>query len=237
MKKEKPHENRPVDTSTGTSFTQLNQYGEHSISINTVNELKMTIIDNQGSPVKDENGMPFVPLSPTRYDCTNRIIYLGTEKIRLPVELTPQNDISPQELPYVNALCDVYAERINRVVTIETLNSLPPALHRNFAEQRKAYYSAESIRHSVREVFSDGDKQFLSLEEDAYDGISDTYYSDRHSSGYDRLLAVLDKVTSITLSKSAIMKIIGLIGNLEKKGICHILVNDGKIKSWVNIDE
>ena len=33
------------------------------------------------------------------------------------------------------------------------------------------------------------------------------------------------------------MNIIGLIANLEKKGICHILVNDGTIKSWVNIDE
>ena len=33
------------------------------------------------------------------------------------------------------------------------------------------------------------------------------------------------------------MSIIGLIGNLEKKGVCHILVNDDVIKSWVNIDE
>ena len=33
------------------------------------------------------------------------------------------------------------------------------------------------------------------------------------------------------------MNIIGLIGSLEKKGVCHILVNDDVIKSWVNIDE
>ena len=122
-------------------------------------------------------------------------------------------------------------------MTPDTIGTLSNALRRNFAEQRKAYYSAESVHRSVREVFSDGDKQFQALKTDAYDGISDTLFDDRHTSGYDRLLAVLDKVTNITLSKSSLMNIIGLIANLEKKGICHILVNDGTIKSWVNIDE
>ena len=28
-----------------------------------------------------------------------------------------------------------------------------------------------------------------------------------------------------------------LIGNLEKKGICHILVNDGTIESWVHVND
>ena len=27
------------------------------------------------------------------------------------------------------------------------------------------------------------------------------------------------------------------ISNLEKKGICHMMVNDGDIKSWVRIDD
>ena len=124
-------------------------------------------------------------------------------------------------------------------MTPDTIGTLSNTLRRNFAEQRKAYYSAESIHRSVREVFADGDKQFQhgnagSLFRGA---ISDTLFDDRHTSGYDRLLAVLDKVTNITLSKSSFMNIIGLIANLEKKGICHILVNDGTIKSWVNIDE
>ena len=227
----------PAISSAVAPITQVNQFGDHPVHADHVENLHVTVIENQVSPVEDENGVPFVPLTPTRYDSATRIIYLGTEKIKLPVQLTLQSTISSQELPYVNALCEVYAERISGVVTPDAIGSLPPTLRRNFAEQRKAYYSAESIQRSVREVFADGDKQFQSLKSDAYDGISDTYFDDRHASGYDRLLAVLDKVTNITLSKSALMNIIGLIANLEKKGICHILVNDGTIKSWVNIDE
>ena len=34
-----------------------------------------------------------------------------------------------------------------------------------------------------------------------------------------------------------LMKISNLIGNAEKKGLCHVLVNDGKIQTWVDIDE
>ena len=131
----------------------------------------------------------------------------------------------------------MYAEKISQAVTPTDISSLSPSLRHNFAEQRKAYYSAESIQRSVREVFADGEKQFDVLKSDAFDGISDTYYDDRHQSGYDRLLAVLDKITNTTLTKSSLLNIAGLIGNLEKKGICHILVNDDVIKSWVNIDE
>ena len=58
-----------------------------------------------------------------------------------------------------------------------------------------------------------------------------------YENGYDRLKAVLEKITNTTLSKSALVNVIGLIGNLEKKGICHILVNDDVINSWVNVDE
>ena len=223
--------------SADTPFTQVNQYGDHSVHVDHVENLTVRVIENQGSPTEDNNGVPYVPLTPTRYDSTTRIIYLGTDEVKLPVQLTPQNKISQQDLPYVNALCEVYSEKINGVVTPDAIDSLSPTLRRNFAEQRKAYYSAESIQRSVREVFADGEKQFKDLKMDAFDGISDTYFDDRHASGYDRLLAVLDKVTNITLSKSALVNIIGLIANLEKKGICHILVNDGTIKSWVDIDE
>jgi hypothetical protein len=34
-----------------------------------------------------------------------------------------------------------------------------------------------------------------------------------------------------------LVNIVGLIGNLEKKGICHMLVNDERIRSWVVIDD
>lgn len=220
-----------------TSVTTVNQYGDRSIHAGHVENLTVNVFENQGSAAADDNGIPFVPITPTRYDSTTRIIYLGNEQIKLPVQLVPQNEIATHELPYINALCEVYAEKISKAVTPDSLDTLPNSLRRNLSEQRMSYYGAESIQRSVRDVFADGEQQFQNLKDDAFDGISTTYYDDRHTTGYERLQAVLEKITNTTLSKSSLMNIVGLIGNLEKKGICHILVNDERIKSWVNIDE
>ena len=148
MANEIQKESVPTIPSAGAPITQVNQYGDRSVHANHVENLNVTVIENQGSPTEDENGVPFVPLTPNRYDSTTRIIYLGTEEVKLPVQLTPQSSISPQELPYVNALCEVYAERINGVVSPDTIGSLPNALRRNFAEQRKAL-TEQSVIHKI----------------------------------------------------------------------------------------
>ncbi|MBD5534861.1 MAG: hypothetical protein HDQ99_04255 [Lachnospiraceae bacterium] len=222
-----------------TPITEVNQYGDRSLHADHIDNLnvEVNVFGNQGSASKDEDGKPYVPIMPTRYDSTTRTVFLGNETVKLPVELIPQSAITPHELPYINALCEVYAEKINKAVSPDMIDTLSPGLRRNYVDQRKAYYSAVSVQRSVREVFSDGKQQFEALKTDAFDGISTTYYDDRHLTGYDRLQAVLEKITNTTLTKSALMNIVGLIGNLEKKGVCHILVNDEVIKSWVNIDE
>lgn len=217
--------------------TEINQYGDKAIHADNIENLTVNISDGVTAVHSNEAGMPYTPITPTRYDSVLRIIYLGSEKIKLPVQLIPQEAIEKSELPYINALCEVYAEKLNQTVTPDIINSLSTSIKRNFAEQRKAYYSAESLQRSVREVYADGEYQFQNLKDDAYEGISPIYYDDRISTGYERLLDVLKQITSITLSKSALINIAGLIGNLEKKGLCHMLVNDDIIKSWVNIDE
>lgn len=186
---------------------------------------------------KKEGELPLTPISPTRYDSNLRTIYLGSDEVILPVQLVPQAALDTHELPYINALCEVYAEKISQEVTPDSVDTLPSMYRRHFTEQRKAYYSAESVHRSVREVFADGEQQFGALKDDAFDGIEPTYYDDGYETGYDRLRAVLEKITSTTLSKSALVNIIGLISNLEKKGICHMLVNDERIRSWVVIDD
>ena len=221
-----------------TNKTVVNQYGDNPVHIERVEHVDtINMLGSKDSVVTDESGKPYVPINPVRYDSVSRIIVIGNESIQLPVKLEPLDTLDPQELPYINALCEVYAEKLNRVVTPETIDTLDTNLRRHYSEQRKAYYSAESIQRSMREVFADGEKQFDVLKSDAYDGISDTYLDDRYHTGYERLMAVLDKITNITLNKSSLINVIGLIGNLEKKGICHILVNDDVIKSWVNINE
>lgn len=219
-------------------ITQVNQYGDRSIHaghIGTINVQK-NVFNGQASPFHDKNGKPYVPITPTRFNHETRTISIGNETITLPNELTPSNTINLKDLPCFRALREVYAEKLQQPVTPDTISNLPPGLRHDYTEQQRAYYSAEDVHHSIREVFSDGEDQFSALKEDAFDGISQIYYDDSFRTGYDRLKAVLISILNTPLSKSALPNIVGLIGNLERKGICHMLVNDETIKSWVNID-
>ncbi len=116
---------------------------------------------------------------------------------------------------------------------MDDIQNLPKKYQLNFYEQRKAYLSAESIQRSISEVYEDGENQFDILKEDAFHGIKTTYYDD-YDNGYRRLLEVLKKISDVQLTKSKLMLIKNLIGNLERLGIVHILVNDKTMTSWVD---
>lgn len=163
-------------------------------------------------------------------------LHVGDEVLELPTVLAPEKDIKPEEMPYVNALCAAYADALAQAVTPEIIETLPGRYRKDFTSQRTSYYEAEWLHHSVRDVFDGGEEKFEALKKDAYDGIESTYLQD-YDNGYQRLQAVLDKITNTTLDTSSIDRIKSLMKNVHKKGICHILVNDGTINSWVNIDE
>lgn len=180
--------------------------------------------------------IPPVPIQPVRY--ADGFIYLPDgEVIKLPAALKPSQDINETKLPYMNALCEVYSEKLDKQITPETAESLPNNLKQHLERQRQAYFDAKSIQHSVRDTFVDGERQFEALKDDAFDGIEMIYFDDDYETGYARLKAVLKKITDTELSKSNLVNIKGLISNQSKKGICHILVDDDRIKSWVNINE
>lgn len=160
-------------------------------------------------------------------------LIIDGETIELPVQLN-EAQIYEFESGYISALCNAYAEALSRdEVTIDDIPNIPRKYQTNFYDQRKAYLSAESIQRSISEVYEDGENQFDMLKEDAFGGIKTTYYDD-YDTGYRRLLEVLKKVSDIQLTKSKLMLIKNLIGNLERLGIVHILVNDETIKSWVD---
>lgn len=164
------------------------------------------------------------------------VIHIADEKIELPIQLTPEEEFAPYELPYINALCDAYADALSMIITPSDIDKLPNRYHKDFVSQREAYFAAESLQRSVREVYSDGEDQFNNLKKEAYDGVENTYFQD-YENGYKRLQAVIDKMLTMPLSASTLARTTNLIRNMVRKGICHVLVNDGRIKSWVNTDE
>lgn len=74
---------------------------------------------------------------------------------------------------------------------------MPEPFPEDFSDQCKAYYSAKSIEHSIRDTFDDGEDEFAKIKREAWDGIRMTYRSRKYADGYERLIAVLEKVTII----------------------------------------
>lgn len=172
-------------------------------------------------------------LAGDRIFCEDGKLYIDGNVIELPIQLSDAQ-IYDFEAGYISALCDAYADALSRdSVTVDDVSTLPVKYQRNFYEQRKAYLSAESIQRSISEVYEDGENQFDILKEDAYEGVKTTYLDD-YDNGYRRLLEVLKKISDVQLTKSKLSLIKNLIGNLERLGIVHILVNDKTITSWVD---
>ena len=230
---------------------ELNKYGVHC-NTNNVDETCAEIFNGiiqaelrklDGLKINPFDGrnevgevIPPVPIQPVRY--ADGFIYLPDgEIIKLPATLKPNQDINETKPPYINALYEVYSEKLGRQITPENAENLPTDLKRHGERQRQAYFDAKSIQHSVRDTFVDGERQFNALKDDAFDGIEMVYFDEDYESGYARLKDVLKKITDTELSKSNLVNIKGLISNQSKKGICHILVDDDRIKSWVNIDD
>lgn len=185
---------------------------------------------------RTEKGRTLKNIAPTTIERRGNKLHISGEVITIHRALVP-DDICKHELDYIRALYEIYAQKLNMdTFTADDVPSLPKRYAENYREQRMAYYSATSIERSVRDIFDDGEDEFERLKEDAWHGINTTFWKD-YDDGYARLNAVLEKITNTTLDSSILSQMRNLIGNLEKKGICHILVNDGVIESWVNIDE
>lgn len=158
----------------------------------------------------------------------NKAIHLFTD---LEVPDSPEKD----EMVYITALLCAFSDADNCEDYKE--DNLPEKHQKILKRQRRNYYKAESVRRGVRDNFTPDEKMehFEALKEDLFDGLEEAY-EDSYDNGLDRLKEVLKHSSLITLNGSPLASIPGLIRNSTKKGICHMLVNDGRI-SWVYKDE
>jgi hypothetical protein len=164
----------------------------------------------------------------------NGLLHIGGEAIKLSDKLTPPEDISEEEQGYVPKLFEAYTDAEPNDVTPDTIAKYP-RYKQNLNQQRTNYFNAVYVINTVRSKFGkEWSEQLDYLKQDTYDGIVDVYFGE-HEHGYARLNAVLTQAINAPIEKSLLAKIRNLIGNSEKKGICHILASEGTIKSWVEI--
>ncbi|HFE9699816.1 TPA: ABC-three component system protein, partial [Enterococcus faecium] len=162
------------------------------------------------------------------FTINNKVMHLFTD-------LEVPESLEKEEMVYVRALLCAFADA-DKCSTYEEDN-LPEEHQKTLKRQRRNYYKAESVRRGVRDNFTPDEnmEHFESLKEDMFDGVEEVY-EDTYKNGLERLNEVLKHSSMITLNGSPLTAIPGLIRNSTKKGICHMLVNDGRI-SWVYKDE
>ena len=204
-------------------------------SKSALKETKYETADEFTSDAGSKYKMPGTPIA--EVFIRDGKIHIGDIQIKVHEALLPPVEIASEEVIYADELLAAYADAEKApAITRETLPDYPGKYQKNFIEQRKHFYNAESIRRSLRDVFSEEDmNQFEILKDDTYDGIYEVCF-DEYEHGYARLISVLKAIPTINTSKSLLSHIPNWIGNSEKKGICHMLVNDGKIK-WVMEDD
>ncbi|WP_449461139.1 ABC-three component system protein [Streptococcus suis] len=245
FKKEKQNTKIPYPTTSseenhlprGTAEENSPNFPSHQIANNIVNGGNGGIVNLTQEPTfQMENGKPIVPLIPSQFNKNNNTITMNGVSIQVPIQILSNVQITSEDEKHIKALYEIYTEKTGKTIDGNNIDQLPKPLKNHLTAQNRSYFALEEKQRAIRDVFSDGAYQFKVLKDDAFDGIEMTYL-DEYSSGYERLNAVLEKITTITLDNSALKNVIGLIGNLEKRGICHILVNDEIINSWVDIDD
>ncbi len=158
-------------------------------------------------------------------------IRFGGRKLNMLPTILPDEKIEPIELTYITALLEAYSEELG--VQMDTIESLKAHnfYFKHLNRQRKDYYKAETIRRFVRDTLTDS-QQFDMLKEEIYSGIIDTHEQD-YDNGFKRLGADLQQAAQTNTSKCLLDSKMHCIGNEERKGACHMLVNDNRLR-WVD---
>ena len=107
-----------------------------------------------------------------------------------------------------------------------------PQFKNHFKRQKEAYFAAEAVRHASRESFLIEENPFEDLLDESYDGVSETWERE-YKNGLERMEAVLSQAVQISMESNLISRETVWVTVRVKKGLCHILVNEGRIEGWV----
>lgn len=136
------------------------------------------------------------------------------------------------EQKYISELYLAYADAEGMSSFSDNDLSSFPDYAEDLDDRRIDFYAAETIRRGVLELGSGSlSGQFDVLKNETLTGVKDTAKR-THPNGFEHMLAVMEQavltpVTNYLLSASPYW-----ISGTIKKGVCHHLVNDGKL-IWV----
>lgn len=144
-----------------------------------------------------------------------------------PEPKAPTVDIGSNEIRYVEQLFEAYSDlKKDKIKDIAELKSNYPQLFEHFNRQRISFYSAESLNEFSRDVLPLDSKAFERLKEEIYNAVIDVCNSE-YTNGYERLVKTTQEAVKININNNPLSNEISIN---DKKGVCHHLANEDKLK-------
>ncbi len=210
------------------------------------------LIDNDNEIVESERGVlkDFCEKAQNNLDCfaaflVEVFVYVGqrnnsygmTESQRkkamecpIPIPHVPE-ELDSRELPYISAIIEAISDKEHDEYTYERAMSNKEYAGR-VKRYREDFFKAEALRRNCRDVFPKNKTPFDAFEIEIYEGVIDEWERE-HRDGLDCLASVLRTAGVIQTGRTDLERNTKWVGPAEKKGTCHILVNEEKIKGWV----
>lgn len=151
-----------------------------------------------------------------------------------PKEVPVPAEITNDETVYINELLSAYADAADTTSLTKDDLADYPDYEEDLSGRRIDYFAAETVRRGVLELgegrLSD---QFEILKSETLTGVKDIERR-RHENGYECMLAVMGQAALLPVTNYILSRSPYWISGKIKMGVCHVLVNDGKLK-WVKV--
>jgi hypothetical protein len=210
-----------------------NKYCSQEISkneiINLDDDLRSFILNFDFSIIRELSPFDFIEqFKQTRYFVVRfggGLVKFRDDDIEVPI------DIHTNEIVYITELLKAYSDfKQHLISTTEDLQINFPELYEHLIRQRRKFHSAEALQRFVRDSIP-GESIYSRLQKDFYDGLYEIVCAE-YKNGYERLQEVLKEAARIQISNIISRKENFKFSIDDRGGICHQLVNEGKIK-WV----
>ncbi|OOM14498.1 ABC-three component system protein [Clostridium saccharobutylicum] len=206
-----------------------NKCSKHLIENKTINLTSefLTFIQNFNFNIIDTYSMNTI-IEEHRHTHYFYFRFGGNIKPKRNIIIEPPTDIENSERKYLKKILEAYSENKNEDINFKSINKFSDLL-KDFSSRRQEYYSAESLKRCIRDIFSN-ENEFEVLKTEMFSGISDFVQFD-FKDGFDKLKKTMHEATRVNLSISRVDNDLHFVGNTDKKGICHHLANQDSI-NW-----
>lgn len=188
------------------------------------------IIGSSKNADKQEAELPLDDKADIALDDFRRIVQQMHKQKPSPIPVP--EEVDTEEMKYVAALYEAYGETEGKKITgPQDLGKYK----KHFDRQRKNYYLAETIHRELRDTIHRDEQGFEDLKDEIEEGIAEKSEAD-YDTPVKKVDAVMEHAGSLPISRNMEDIMLGWVGPAEKKGVCHMLVNDERL-SWVDENE